>query len=315
MKTSLSHLPPAKQQELQHITKVICETLGDNCLMVILFGSHARGDWVEDEYLVGRVRYSYRSDFDIAIITRDTIEEVDWVIRQIERKIKQKEGLTTQTEIIIDNLDDVNEELELGRYFYSDIKKEGILLYDSKTVELAKPKKLSVAERKELARKDFEKWFKKGIVKFDTYLMSISKSEKCEEYLNQAAFMLHQATECFFITFLLVYTDYRPKTHQLREYLERAMAFDYMDDEIAKKFHQIFPRNTDREVRMFKLLSEAYIDARFKDSYKITLAELQPIARKVEMLRDLVKELSEDFLSRTEEIMDYYERRKEKLEE
>jgi predicted nucleotidyltransferase len=35
--------------------------------MVILFGSHARGDWVEDF----QETYEYVSDFDILIVTKD----------------------------------------------------------------------------------------------------------------------------------------------------------------------------------------------------------------------------------------------------
>jgi predicted nucleotidyltransferase len=46
MKTTLSHLPDDKQEELETLTKVIVEKVPAE--MVILFGSHARGDWVED---------------------------------------------------------------------------------------------------------------------------------------------------------------------------------------------------------------------------------------------------------------------------
>jgi predicted nucleotidyltransferase len=35
--------------------------------MIILFGSYARGDWVEDY----QEKYEYVSDFDILIITKD----------------------------------------------------------------------------------------------------------------------------------------------------------------------------------------------------------------------------------------------------
>jgi predicted nucleotidyltransferase len=46
MKTSLSHLPQNKQDELKEITQMIIEKVPAE--MIILFGSYARGDWVED---------------------------------------------------------------------------------------------------------------------------------------------------------------------------------------------------------------------------------------------------------------------------
>jgi hypothetical protein len=46
MKTSLDHLPEPKQAELRDIVAIFCE--GAPIEMLILFGSHARGDWAED---------------------------------------------------------------------------------------------------------------------------------------------------------------------------------------------------------------------------------------------------------------------------
>jgi hypothetical protein len=39
--------------------------------MIILFGSYARGGWVEDVYGEDGVIYEYRSDFDILVVTED----------------------------------------------------------------------------------------------------------------------------------------------------------------------------------------------------------------------------------------------------
>ena len=46
MKTALDHLPANKRQELQQAIEIIREEI--NLEMLILFGSYARGDWVED---------------------------------------------------------------------------------------------------------------------------------------------------------------------------------------------------------------------------------------------------------------------------
>ena len=46
MKHSLEHLPARKQRHLELIVKIIRAAV--DVEMIILYGSHARGDWVED---------------------------------------------------------------------------------------------------------------------------------------------------------------------------------------------------------------------------------------------------------------------------
>ena len=53
------------------ITEKICELVPE-AEMVFLFGSYARGDWVDGEHTQGRGRLTIRkrSDYDICVITR-----------------------------------------------------------------------------------------------------------------------------------------------------------------------------------------------------------------------------------------------------
>ena len=61
MKTSLEHLPEPKREQLAAIAALLqAEAPVD---MVILFGSYARGDWVED------AETGYRSDFDVRSVS------------------------------------------------------------------------------------------------------------------------------------------------------------------------------------------------------------------------------------------------------
>jgi hypothetical protein len=48
--------------------------------------------------------------------------------------------------------------LRRSQYFFSDIKKEGILLYDSGEFTLAEPKDLNLEERKQIAKDDFDQF-------------------------------------------------------------------------------------------------------------------------------------------------------------
>lgn len=101
----------------------------------------------------------------------------------------------------------MNEQLALGRYFFCDVKKEGILLYDSGRFKLAKPKKLTVKARRQLAEENFEEWLKKANEKFEKYKFFLQKN-----YFNECAFELHQVTESLYSAIQLVFITYKPTT-------------------------------------------------------------------------------------------------------
>jgi len=54
MKKSLAHLPQDKQDELELIRDIILEKVPD-VRMIVLFGSYARDEWVEDTHLEGKI--------------------------------------------------------------------------------------------------------------------------------------------------------------------------------------------------------------------------------------------------------------------
>ena len=86
MKTSLEHLPPRKRRELARVVEILHEEFDDavklatserkkrgRILKIILFGSYARGDWVDEPH----TKKGYRSDYDILLLysrgTRDQL--------------------------------------------------------------------------------------------------------------------------------------------------------------------------------------------------------------------------------------------------
>jgi predicted nucleotidyltransferase len=71
MKADLTHLPANKQAELKAIKDALIPKYPE-IEMIILFGSHARGDWQNDEYVENGNTYSYNSDYDLLIITNNS---------------------------------------------------------------------------------------------------------------------------------------------------------------------------------------------------------------------------------------------------
>ncbi|PJG48880.1 hypothetical protein CAF53_12020 [Sphingobium sp. LB126] len=165
------NLPAAKRQELAHVVDIIRDGFArairhrtqprfrdGHILRIILFGSYARGDWVEDP--VGR----YFSDYDILVVVdhEDLTDIPEFWAKTEDRllaELTEGRALRTQVSLIYHSLDDVNEKLRLGRYFFMDILRDGIVLYEEAGHPFAEPKQLSAGEALRETRDYFEEWF------------------------------------------------------------------------------------------------------------------------------------------------------------
>ena len=277
MKTSLSHLPPLKQQELQEIVQLMRQC--SDIEMAILFGSYARGDWVE-EHADDGVHFKYQSDIDLLAVvrTRNRFEQERLELK-IKKAVHQLSYIKTPVSLIVHDIDFINRRLADAQYFFSDIRNDGVLLYDSEKYQLSDPKELLPQERGKLAQEDFDYWVGKAqkfMSGFQFYLSNHDYSE--------AAFLLHQITEKLYTAILLVMTHYKPNTHNLQKLKELVGSVD-------PQFIKIFSLNNAQEERCFDLLCKAYIDARYKKDYAITHEELVWLFQQVEKLMRLTETL------------------------
>ncbi len=272
MKDSLNHLPERKRGELARIVSIIRDS-APQAEMIILFGSYARGDAVEDVTVEGNTTYEYSSDFDILVIVKSQslADNLDlWY--QLEDEAG-KLPVQTPVKIIAHEINFVNNKLAKGQYFFSDIKAEGIILYDSANCKLAEAKQLTPKERLGQAKADFKQWFSRANEFYGHYELDLKN-----EWYKMGAFHLHQATEALYGTVLLVYTNYKPKTHDLDTLRRLAANHD-------PAFFTVFPLRTKQERDRFDLLRQAYVGARYHEDYKITPQELKYLARCIELLQ------------------------------
>jgi predicted nucleotidyltransferase/HEPN domain-containing protein len=277
LKTSLEHLPATKQEELTSIKEMIINLV--NPEMIILFGSYSRGDWVEDRYRVNGTLYEYKSDFDILVVTEHHQDMPFGFAKQVRRKVKRAENLQTIPHIIFHDINFLNKELEEGHYFFKDILEEGTLLYKTGKYELATPKKLSLQQRANKARIYFNQWFADA-----KEFLEGAISESQNNRFKNSIFILHQATERFFMTIQLVFTDYKPQTHDLNILYKQACQTD-------PRFKITFPQETEEEKRLFILLVKSYIDSRYKMGYTIAAEDLQWLIERVSILKMLTEEI------------------------
>jgi predicted nucleotidyltransferase/HEPN domain-containing protein len=269
MKKSLEHLPEKKQDQCRALAELIRKEA--EVEMVILFGSYARGDWVEDP--IG----GYFSDLDVLVIVKSPsmVDKVKlWSkIEDRARRITKPTSLS----LIVHDIKDVNEQLEKGFYFFTDIKKEGIVIYDSGQFHLVEPRERTMAERKAHAEAWFEQWLESANDFYRMFELGLGEGRH-----KVSAFLLHQATERFYHCALLVLTAYKPKTHNIEDLGKRA-------GDLHPLLRNVFPRGTPEEEHLFKLLKRAYVDARYDPKFAITQGELTAIAVHVRELRSRVE--------------------------
>jgi predicted nucleotidyltransferase/HEPN domain-containing protein len=278
MKSTLTHLPQTKQDQLKALTHIILDKVPAE--MIILFGSYARGDWVEDY----QEKYEYVSDFDILIVTKDknAAKQVK-KSRELDKELMNNEEIT-RTSIIYHSIGFVNDKIERNYYFFVDILKEGILLYDSGKFTLSEPKNLNAMQRVKKSTEEFEHWFESASRFLEGFDFYFQKGENDTAYYSNAAFELHQATERFYAAILLVYTDYKPRIHDI-EILGNQV------EKLNTNFATVFPKTTAEEERLFILLKKAYIDARYNKNYKIEKEELEYLGSRVALLKDLTERI------------------------
>src|SRR6185503_6377573 len=92
----------------------------------------------------------------------------------------------------------------------------------------------------------------------------------------------HQAAERWLTAFLLTFTAYRPRSHNLEKLANQAAG-------LHPALRAALPRAAGEERRLFNLLKKAYIDARYSKKYRITADELVTLGGWVRELGVLVE--------------------------
>ncbi len=270
MNRDLSYLPQNKRDELQRIVGVVrehCPAVG----MIILFGSYARGDWKERKDLAPDRKSGHPSDYDILVLTEDESDCDSGEVHSINNACLDAH-LSATARVIHHDIGFMNRKLETGRYFFTDIVTEGRILFDDGTLTLAEEKVLTPVERLEIVQNDFDHWFERACRFFEYYKMGMER-----QWLKEAAFHLHQATEAAYKTILIVFSNYIPDEHYLALLGGRA-------GEIDPALWELFQAKTPFEREAFTALEYAYVGARYDKRYVIDEPSLIYLAKRVELL-------------------------------
>ncbi|MCW6530716.1 HEPN domain-containing protein [Sphingomonas sp. MMSM20] len=302
MRTDLDHLPPQKRRELERVVQIVFEEFDDALALakqkwkkqgriekIILYGSYARGGWVDEPHTAK----GYQSDYDLLIIVNDKrlTDRVDYWLKleeRLNRELAITKALHTPVNFIVHTLQEVNDGLAHGRYFFMDVKRDGIAIYQTLPTELHEPKPKTPPKALEMAREYFDEWFPNAMKRFEAAKFLVDKG-----YSKQAAFDLHQTAESLYNCVLLVVTFYTPHVHNIGFLRTQAERLD-------RRLVDAWPRENRFEQATFEKLKDAYVKARYSKHYKISEAELKWLSQRIEELGRVVHEICSERIAELE---------------
>ena len=116
MKNELRYLSKTERKAVNSFAKELEENLGDCILNMRLFGSKVRGDFQRD------------SDIDIFILVKERTSDIEDRVSEIEVNHDIEYGLPIST--VLYSLFEYKKNKELGSFFFENVEKEGVILYE-----------------------------------------------------------------------------------------------------------------------------------------------------------------------------------------
>lgn len=303
----IEKLPRRAQRDIELATQVLREEFAratarsraerrcnGRILKIILFGSYAKGKQIVDP--VGR----YFSDYDLLVVVdHEELTDAARYWRHAEDRVVDmlmERGWPQPLSLIIHTLDDVNHQLLRGRYFWVDLVRDGIVLFEEPGFPFEKAGVLNREEMRDEAETYFRREFKKVGRSIRTAELQrregaeqndlITKSDWCKE----AVFNLHQAAERAYYCIMLVFTLYSPKSHNLNFLSKRAEQQD-------ERLIGVWKTETKFGRRCYELVRAAYIKSRYSDHYKVSEDELDWITERVIELQKLTRITCEEHIA------------------
>lgn len=267
MNTSLKHLSEAQIKKLERVIGIIVRAIQPE--KIILYGVYgAPGNGGFPVHALPPVLGAY----DLLIVSRQGDRRSDYELQDIiENRCREEAPVTA----LVHDIGYVNRRLGEGQYFFSMVIREGILLYDNYRTVLAPAGMPDWEQVKWLAEQDFQRWGQQARAFYRSAEFNYGRRE-----WRVAAFLLHQAVEHMYQAILLAFTGYKPTTHnldKLRRYTNR----------FSLELAMVFPRDSEREDDLFRLLLSGYVDARYKEDFTITGEEVGELLERAGRLVDI----------------------------
>ena len=156
LNTNTDHIPAPVRDDLAFAKQWILDKSSADIAMIWLFGSYARGDFINDRRVdENGVISEYNSDVDVLVVFHgESSSAKERKLTALLGKLQGRAELSAPFHLIHESSDRFNSALQQGEYFYQDIVKEGVVLWDD-NFDLASPQELTNPQRRELSIRYF----------------------------------------------------------------------------------------------------------------------------------------------------------------
>jgi len=255
--------PPKMQEEqLVYITQRILDAV--DAQYVFCFGMRIME---ERSWGVFRPSGGYaqniRTSYDLLIVVPDTYENED---HEALQKLKQLISQPASVNFIVHRRTHVTEALKCKSRFHYHVIRFGKSLHQPESGPLELPEGIATMP----GPADWDRLYQQAQT-FQT-LGNYALSQRLH---NQAMFMYHQAMEHSCTALLRFFLGLHATTHNIVQLLSITESFSNLP-------RTIFPGTTKEEAELTTLLSKAYSDSRYRESYEVAPGT-------VEVIKDRVK--------------------------
>lgn len=222
----------------------------------------------------------YLADCFLLIVIQDldNKEPHDWQ-EKIEQHCQKVAPITT----IVLQSSIFEDWLKVGHRFPVRVWQSAPRIYDTQSTYWV----FAFDEMTPCAKDDIERRYTSGLNKAQEFLAGADLF-RIRKQNSMAAFMLHQSTEQALKALLEIGIGFHINSHNLTRLL-RYSSF------VSPQVLSVFPLDTDQEKRLFQLFQRAYIEARYKEDYKITASELRCLTERVEQIHKILSKYEYTF--------------------
>lgn len=196
-------------------------------------------------------------------------------LNAVQDKIENSCQHFISTTAIVLYSDQFNTWLDEGHQFAKTVYRIAVLLHGENGKKLI-PKIVN----EEISKVENDSLLNQGLNKVKEFLAGADLF-RIREQNKMAAFMLHQAVEQALHTILKIKTGLYLNTHNLDKLIRYCSMVSY-------NLPDIFPRNNEKNQRLFQLLQRAYVDSRYNEDYSICTNDLIAITERVKDLQDMM---------------------------
>ncbi|MDR2956266.1 MAG: HEPN domain-containing protein [Prevotella sp.] len=293
MRKSITYLPKQNQEELKLLANELCKWLPQT-VMIILYGSYVQVEYTgchrQDEPDIVNLPIS---DYDILVVTSGiSNKDAERRLEKLQSRFvsAERQEVHIPVQFVSDDVNTVNQHLKDGCFFYTQLKKEGIMLYNNGKYKLHRRKKLRYNEIRQRAQTHFDDKLDKA----DRFLKGVYFYLNDQDF-NMASFLLHQVFESCYCSVLAVFTLRNNKQHNL---LRLYKAIRHYSPELAA----VFSFNDTEEKRLFHLVRTAYIQSRYNPHFEVSKEDIEALILKASLFIDVTKRVCKKRIKEYEEM-------------